>query len=296
MDTNLLPGSGRQDTQTSHWFHHPPVLNPGSRLFSFISFSSAQGAFLSLQGWVFYHTFVPWVISLKWSPLNFLWLTSRPRGLQYSVLQFLPSVCSAIFSVSPRCGISCPVTIQSFSHGTHVLCRHTPCVYSVPSPYALSGITVHLFIAFAKHLTSPRKRYRKTVQKKKKPTHSQNRLNPCVCSPFHQTACWQKFTSLFTGMLFLAAGILGTSQQLDFVQTYIHMISLCSHIWTFPRWSCWRMFSLMVISYWLTFQRANRFVSYSSGCSQIFCLALKNLLCDLMISVKHPGFFCTSCC
>lgn len=53
--------------------------------------------------------------------------------------------------------------------------------------------------------------------------------------PFNQTACWQKFTSLFTGMFLLAAGILGTSQQLDFLQTYIHMISLYSHIWTFPR-------------------------------------------------------------
>lgn len=124
-----------------------------------------------------------------------------------------------------------------------------------------------------------------------KKTHSQNRLNPYACSPFHQTACWQKFTSLFTGMLFLAADILGTSQQLDFVQTYIHMISLYFHIWTFRRWMCWRMLSLMVISYWLTFQKTNRFVSYSFCWSPIFCLALKNLLCNLMISVTHPGFF-----
>lgn len=94
-------------------------------------------------------------------------------------------------------------------------------------------VPVSLFIAFAKHLTCPRKRYRKTA--KKPQTHSQNRLNPYACSPFHQTACWQTFTSLFTGMLFLAAGILRTSQQLDFMQTYIHMISLYSHIWTFPR-------------------------------------------------------------
>lgn len=110
----------------------------------------------------------------------------------------------------------------------------------------------------------------------KKP-HSQNRLNPYVYSPFHQTASWQKFTSLFTGMLFLAAGILGTSQQLDFVQNYIHMISLYSHIWTFSGWMCCRMLSLMVISYWPTFQKTNRFVSYSFCCSQIFCLALKKI-------------------
>lgn len=122
------------------------------------------------------------------------------------------------------------------SHGTYVLCRYIPFIYPIPSPYALCGITVHLFIAFAKHLTNPRKRYRKAIPKKtNRKSTSQNRLNPYVCSPFHQTACWQKFTSLFTGMLFLAAGILGTSQQLDFVQTYIHMISLCSHIWPFPR-------------------------------------------------------------
>jgi len=38
------------------------------------------------------------------------------------------------------------------------------------------------------------------------------------------------------------------------------MISLYSHIWTFPRWIRWRMLSLMVISDWLTFQKTNRFI------------------------------------
>lgn len=55
-----------------------------------------------------------------------------------------------------------------FSHGTYVLCWHIPFIQSAPSPYALCGITVQLFIAFAKHLTSPRKRYRKTVSKTNK--------------------------------------------------------------------------------------------------------------------------------
>lgn len=64
----------------------------------------------------------------------------------------------------------------------HIVLTHALCLFC---SFSLSAQWDHCaLITFAKHLTSQRKRYRKTVQKK---PHSPNRLNPYVCSPFHQT-------------------------------------------------------------------------------------------------------------
>lgn len=163
---------------------------------------------------------------------------SPPSSLLLSFGLLLPGFATPVPSLARRCS-GC-FSLPGCSRVAPLLCKLTLCrvpllthtLYLVHS-FSLCTLWDHCAViyCFCQAFNWSKKEIQKDCTKnKQKKSTSQNRLNPYVCSPFSQTACWHKFTSLFTGMLFLATGILGTSQQLDFVQTYIHMISLCSHI------------------------------------------------------------------
>lgn len=130
---------------------------------------------------------------------------------------------------------------------------------------------VQLFIAFAKHLTSPRKRYRKTVPKANKKAPPKIDLILMFALPFtNLPAGMNSHPCSVVCFFWLPVSLEHLNSWILCKPTFIwsHCVLIYGHFQDECAKEC---FSLMVIIYWLTSQNANMFASYS-----FFCLLKKS--------------------